>query len=294
MIVVNFSGGLGNQMFQYALYKKFKTLGNDVKADISFYTMVESHNGFEIDKVFGLNLIKADQGEILSLKDTSNFLRKYRRRLYPLFWKKTHKEQLSFDFDKKVLNFDEAYLNGYWQSEKYFLDIKEEIKKDFTFKDLDIPSQNVLESIKNCNAISIHIRRGDYVSDAATKDFLGNICNVDYYNRALEYIYTNKEITNPEFFIFSDDIQWAKDNLKIKNKAHFININQGNRSWQDMCLMSNCKHNIIANSSFSWWAAYLNSNDKKIIICPNRWVNNDRRFRRLNSPDIIPNTWKKI
>jgi len=287
MIIVAFMGGLGNQMFQYALFKKFQLLGKDVKGDISFYDKNNAHNGFEIERVFNLKIPRASQEEINRLKDTSNFLRKYRR-FFRIFWKSTDIEQINFDFCESILLLDNAYLNGYWQSEKYFKDISKQVRKDFTFRNTDLTDKKILKKIKNTNSISIHIRRGDYESDPNTKKLLGGICTIDYYNQAINLI--QSRINKPVFFIFSDDLNWAKENLRLSSKHFFIDINRGENSYKDMFLMSYCKHNIIANSSFSWWGAWLNKNQNKLVIAPAKWSNN----KRLDSKDIVPESWIRI
>jgi hypothetical protein len=287
MIIISFSGGLGNQMFQYTLFKKFQSLGREVKADSTFYDENQAHNGFEIEKIFGLKLPRATKEEINRLKDTSSFLRKYRR-FFRIFWKSTDVEQITFDFDGSIFSRENAYLNGYWQSEKFFKDIKSEIKRDFTFRNIDNKNKKMSKKILSTNSISLHIRRGDYENSASTKKLHGGICTLDYYNRAIKLM--ADRVNNPTFFIFSDDLDWAKENLKLPSKAFFVGINRGKNSYKDMFLMSHCKHNILANSSFSWWGAWLNANPKKIVICPSRWYNN----KRLDSKDIVPESWTRI
>ena len=287
MIIITFSGGLGNQMFQYALFKKFQSLGREVKADISFYDKYNSHNGFEMDKIFLLNVPRATKKNINELKDTSNFLRKYRR-FFRVFWKSTDIEQIGSDFNDSIFSVKNAYLNGYWQSEKFFKDIESDIRKDFTFRNIDFKNKTILKKILGNNSISVHIRRGDYETHAQTKKLLGGICTPDYYNHAIRLICS--KIKNPLFFIFSDDLTWTKKNLTLPDNAVFVDINLGENSYKDLFLMSNCKHNILANSSFSWWAAWLNTNPKKIIICPNKWSNS----RRLDSKDRIPTNWIRL
>lgn len=174
-------------------------------------------------------------------------------------------------------------MYGYYQSEKYFKEITNIIRKDFTFpKPVDIINQKLINQIDNTESVSIHIRRGDYLNIPNTQ----NICSISYYKKAINLILKN--ISNPQFYIFSNDINWCKQHLQI-DKAIFISNNTGKNSFIDMQLMSCCKHNIIANSTFSWWGAWLNNNPNKIIISPNKWMNDTN-----GTGDIIPNDWIKI
>jgi Glycosyl transferase family 11 len=175
-------------------------------------------------------------------------------------------------------------LDGYWQSEKYFIDCSKLIRKDFTFKnELDSYNLKLKSKIDKTNSVSIHIRRGDYVNNLNTNATHG-LCSIDYYIKAVNYI--TERIESPYFFVFSDDIEWAKKNIMLNFPCQFISHNIGSKSYLDMQLMSLCKHNVIANSSFSWWGAWLNSNDNKIVIAPRKWfaVNTD-------ICDLIPSNW---
>ena len=176
------------------------------------------------------------------------------------------------------------YLAGYWQSEKYFSFIEEKIKAEFTFKiEIDDINKKYLEEMNKVESISLHVRRGDYLSSPSL-----NVCTEKYYENAITYF--RERIENPIFFVFSNDIEWCRQNINGKD-IKYINVNKGERSYNDMRLMSACKHNIIANSSFSWWGAWLNSNAQKIIVAPNKWINNSKN---VSESDIIPEKWKKI
>ena len=140
--------------------------------------------------------------------------------------------------------------------------------------------------ISQTNSVSLHIRRGDYVSNQKTNQTHGT-CDLDYYQRCITEI--EKEVENPYFFVFSDEIEWVKENLKINHPAEYVDQNTGDKSYEDMRLMSQCKHNVIANSSFSWWGAWLNSYPDKIVFAPKRWFASDKH----NTKDLIPEGWKK-
>ena len=182
----------------------------------------------------------------------------------------------------------DIYIEGYWQTEKYFKNIEHTIKKDFTFKTKpDKNNQSLLNQIKNCNAVAIHVRRGDYVKNPVANRILG-VCNLDYYNKCINLII--RKINNPHFFIFSDDPKWTINNLNIDFPATYVSHNGSDKGYEDLRLMSNCKHQIIANSSFSWWGAWLNNNPNKVVMAPKKWFND----LSINTEDLIPESWVKI
>lgn len=289
MNVIRIVGGLGNQMFQFAFYYAMKQLVSDTKCDVSFYDDNISHNGFELSKIFSVDI------DIASERELRNFgFNKYEffkkniliRRTLKKYYSSKKVIQNRFEYDSSVFKMRNKYFEGYWQSEKYFLPYRNEIIKLFEFPMIaDTKNKRLYEIITCTNSISLHIRRGDYL-DPANRIIHGDICTLDYYKRAMEMI--EKAVENPFYFVFSDDIEWAKKNI-LKNNCEYIDYNNGDNSYIDMQLMSLCKHNIIANSSFSWWAAYLNMNCDKIIIAPSKWFNND-----LNTNDILPSQWLKV
>ncbi|MCX2450385.1 alpha-1,2-fucosyltransferase [Pedobacter sp. PLR] len=285
MKIIRFLGGLGNQMFQYAFYKAIEKRFPDVKADLTGFKDYPLHNGLELERIFDIQLTKVTP-LINDLYNTDNrnwILRKLRRLLN---LKNAYKrDDHPFTFDPGVFqNSEFLYYWGYWQNQGYFIDIAEEIKAAFTFKlPLNEENQQILQQIKEANSIAVHIRRGDYLKDP----LLGGCCGKDYYQQAIDVI--QKTTANPQFFIFSDDISWCKESLSLTG-ATFISWNKGQDSYIDMQLMSQCKHNIIANSSFSWWAAWLNQHPNKIVIGPNKWVN-DPLYAGNN---IIPPDWIQL
>jgi Glycosyl transferase family 11 len=180
----------------------------------------------------------------------------------------------------------DIYLDGYWQSEQYFAQYADKIREDFTFK-LQLSNQNavITKQISQENSVSLHVRRGDYVTNSKNA-FIG-VCSLDYYQTAVEQI--KMQVDKPVFFIFSDDINWVKDNLSLDDKAVLISHNLGSESYNDMRLMSLCSHNIIANSSFSWWGAWLNANPNKIVIAPKQWF-----ASKLDDSDLVPSAWLRF
>lgn len=283
MKIVKFLGGLGNQMFQYALYKALEKRNKVVKADVTEFSTYTTHD-YEIEEVFDIKLNKASRSEA---KLYQPFVRDWFTRKLRKFkgLKNAYTEETTpFCFDEDVLTArGPKFYWGYWQNQDYFIDIETQIRQDFQFsKTLDPVNKDLLTQMVNSNSISIHVRRGNYLDH----ELLGGICDLEYYKKAIDFI-TNK-VDQPVFFIFSNDIDWCKKNLDINFPKTFVSGNNGPKNYIDMQLMSHCKHNIIANSSFSWWGAWLNENPEKIVVSPKKWVNN-------NSPNsIIPSAWTKI
>lgn len=276
MNVLIFEGGLGNQMFQYAFYLGVKKkyggvwLFDDTKSK-------NHHNGFELDKIFGLCRPKWFYHYAI------RSLRKLGLR------KSVIKEQTDIYYNKiqpikKTLGY--VAYEGFWQSEKYFLDVEKEVKKAFLFdpSKYNYASKILSEKIaaREHNYISLHVRRGDYMYELQR-----HVCDIGYYNRAIDYM--REHIINPYFIIFSDDIQWCRSQFKDSNEILYVDWNQNTDSWQDMSLMSKCSHHIIANSSFSWWGAWLGENNDKIVICPKHW-NVDYPL----DTDRIPQKWVRL
>ncbi len=252
MVIINFCGGLGNQMFQYSLYKIMKKENIKVKADIHWFSENNLHNGFELEDVFNIKLDYATQLECYrTISDNYIYenIKKY------------------FSFQKNILDIKCGYLKGYWQNEKYFNKYRDEILSDFKFSINDKKNCTISQEMSKEESVSIHIRRGDYLS---IEDKFGGIATLEYYNKAIKII--KERLVKPKFYIFSDDLEWTRNNLKIENCV-YIDFNRGKDSYKDMYLMSKCKHNIIANSTFSWWGAWLNQNKEKIVIVPERMWN---------------------
>ena len=179
------------------------------------------------------------------------------------------------------------YMSGYWQSENYFESNRSILINDFSFRiPLNARNADALRLISSSNSVSIHIRRGDYLHNANAKATHG-LCSLEYYHKAIRLI--KATIGKPRFFIFSDDMLWVKAHLEPEEDCIFVDWNFGVDSYNDMRLMSLCKHNIIANSSFSWWGAWLNRNPDKVIIAPKRWF-----AGKINDSNIIPSSWIRI
>ncbi|HJJ31828.1 MAG TPA: alpha-1,2-fucosyltransferase [Methanocorpusculum sp.] len=311
MIIVKLMGGLGNQMFQYALGKALSLeRGEEVFYDMSFYRddrgmgkfyqnllhlyhhAVDDKSVGPLYRGFSLHHFNVNMREEPALPHVKQYLR--------VLSNKTHKRVPGLSELTDYAVFDELYLSqkheklpeyqdirskniylcGYWQSERYFSRITDEIRHDFQ---ITTPQSDANKSwseiIQNSNSVSLHVRRTDYLS-------LGWALDAEYYHRAVEYI--SKYVENPVFFIFSDDIEWVKNNLEIPYDVYYVNQNGQDEAYEDMRLMSQCKHNIIANSSFSWWGAWLNQNPDKIVAAPEKWTDG------TNLIEIVPERWVRL
>jgi len=251
MLIIRLTGGLGNQLFQYAHGRALAEKRNtSLLLDISWYKG-------RIDRSYMLSHFNIE-AEIAS---------KFRVIITEIFSSKN-------------------YIYGDYQSERYFENIKDIIRKDFTLKNkISDKNKKILEKIQSTNSISIHLRGGDYIRGKKS-DFHGT-CSTEYYNKAIEEMRSN--VNSPFFFIFTDDIDWAKSHI-IFPESSVIVSNKDNKPYEELLLMSKCKHNIIANSTFSWWGAWLNSNVNKIVIAPRKWFNNSS----INTEDIVPKSWIRI
>jgi len=292
LIIVEIIGGLGNQMFQYAAAQAVAiSRGVELKLDVSSFQNYKYHHGFELKRVFNVAGEIANPAEIRSILGWQN--NRYARYLtsksfFSILRSRRKVVEPSFSYWPKIeLVPDNSYLTGYWQSEKYFKRIASKIRNEFTFRQQILGGNlELFNLISEVNSVSLHIRRGDYVTNQNAASIHG-VCSIEYYLQAVEYIVNH--IENPYFFIFSDDIEWAQSSLSINYPHKFVNENYGVESYNDMRLMSLCKHNIIANSSFSWWGGWLNNNKEKIVIAPKKWF-----AIEINIDDLIPNDWIKM
>ncbi len=292
MKIVNIRGGLGNQMFQYAfaLSLKEKYKNELIKLDVSTFDVDPFKRVYELENVFGSVFPIATPYELRKLTWYSKFpfLRRLSRKLFGNKKTEYFEPQLFTYWGEQVFSIKgDVYFRGSWQNEKYFRDYTSKVREAYSFKkELDNKNSQLLEKIRNTQSVSIHVRRDDYLKIPTYQ----GICELPYYKSAVDYI--NKNINNPYFFIFSTDTQWCLENIKTlipEGQSTIVNWNVGADSYKDMQLMSQCKHNIIAHSSFSWWSAWLNTNPTKIVVCPTKWVNMDE----INETPQLEN-WIKI
>jgi len=294
-VLIKLFGGLGNQMFQYATAKVIaEKEKSQILIDTSFYNDQDA-NLKKFPRHFTLGIFDnsiriATEKEIYLFYILTN-LEKLKKKLgfnYPKVFVES-----TFAFDPQVLKLKApVYLKGYFQSHNYF-SAKEKLIRNiykFPLNGLDEKNEKIKRKIVSEYSVSVHIRRGDYVKDKKTKKFHGN-CSMAYYNKAIEFF--SSRISDFNLVFFSDDIQWVQQEFKaLPNKKIYVSGNTDEDSWKDMFLMSLCNHNIIANSSFSWWGAWLNENSDKKIIAPKNWFLDVEQEK--NSGDLLPKDWIRI
>lgn len=291
MITVLISGGLGNQMFQYAAGKALaKRLHTTLNLDL--YPLEKKTQSTGRHYELGIFNIDVEKKHTLKGKffyKARPFIQKHR----PFF------QKFGFFSDTMAILYQPDFetlkgnvcLSGYFQNERYFESVKEELYKDFTFEQpLNERNKAIADQIQSGQSVAVHIRRGDYITNkSAASNFV--TCGTDYYKKSIEEVI--EKIDNPVFYVFSEDFEWIKENITFGDySVHYIDWNKGVESYIDMQLMSLCKHNIIANSSFSWWAAWLNSNPKKLVLAPGKWFQDEEKNRLLD--DFYPKGWIKI
>lgn len=293
MVIVKLMGGLGNQMFQYAVGRRLAHAHNSVlKLDISGFAQQK----FATKRTYVLSHFNI-QSQIASMEEigalTLHPMEKEVKFFRPLFrrlsWRPpTYIRCFEVSFQPHILKLpDEVCLEGYWQSEKYFTDIAEILRRELTLKNPPTgENQKWVQRIQSCPSVSVHVRRGDFLADPKTHQTHG-VCTLDYYERAVHRV--TEVVKNPVFFVFSDDPAWAKEYLKIPFPASFIDHNQ-DRQEEDFRLMNLCRHHILANSSFSWWAAWLNPNPDKMVIAPQPWF----KDLKYDTRDLLPDEWIKV
>jgi len=284
--------GLGNVMFQYAFLCELRARSTEACCFFKYRTKLFDHNGYELDKLFtvqpykGLNVFQRIYIHTLEFMGNFNFPNFFFIRLFFKTVRKSGTDSfIYFDEVFKYANQNVAFW-GMWQSPKYFPHVRDEIMQAYQFniKLLSPYTCSVLKQIESCNSVCIHLRRGDYINDQYDGGF-SLCCPPEYYKKAMQYI--NQRVENPSYFVFSDDIAYAKVQIKA-DRIFFVEGNERMDSWQDMFLMSCCNHNIIANSTFSWWGAYLNKHQSKIVITPKKW------WFYLEKDDVVPEEWIRL
>lgn len=303
MKIIRGEGGLGSQMFQIVLYERLNKIDPEIYFDLSGYDVFNQHNGWEVENIFNLNLKKVKHNKILK-KGKLNFFKRKFIRIVRIFnknymrsenyfkeWTSKETKEKYLDYFKKNINVNikldkvfmcsgsqidyesisyikNAYYVGTYFSIDLFDGIEDKIKSMFKFPEfLNKKNIELVDNYKNRETVSLHIRRGDYLGNP----ILGGLGNINYYKEAMQLI--RKKVDNPVFIIFSNDVTWCKENFLIPEEHIYVNWNKGENSFRDMQLMSLLKNNIITNSSFSWWGAWLNKNPNKIVITPERWFN---------------------
>jgi hypothetical protein len=282
MLITKITGGLGNQLFQYALARRLARSANiEFKLDLSAYNNANS-------RAYALNNFNVIE-KIASTDEINRFRKIGFCRvidiLKPNHLRSIIKERRSY-FDQNILKIkDNTYLDGYWQCDKYFSDIREILLKEISLKNgFSENAQKMAESIRQVNSVSLHIRRGDYLNSKFSKFY--EPCKIEYYQQAIKAL--ESKIKDIHFFVFSDDIEWAKKNLTIPYPTIFVS-NPNIKDYEEMMLMSLCKHNIITNSTFSWWGAWLNQNPDEIVIAPEKWFK--IKTKKYDARSLYPAGW---
>lgn len=287
--IVRLGGGLGNQMFQYA----FGLAAGDVLWDNTSF-LTNHYRSFDL----GLYNISGDFASNEQIKKCKNEIRfknilprsiRKKFNLGKFIYLKTNRvcERQINRYEPELLNKDgDVYYDGVFQTEKYFKPLRERLLHDFTLtKPLDAANLDMLAKIRAADAVAVHIRRGDYLNPRSPFTYLDK----DYFLNAMDYI--GKRVDKPHFFIFSSDTDWVRTNIQTAYPQTIVEINDEKHGYFDLELMRNCRHNIIANSTFSWWGAWLNTNPDKIVVAPKQWFRPDAAEY---SGDIVPNDWIKL
>lgn len=288
MIIMQILGGLGNQMFQYACGKR---LAHDhhvpLKLDISSFASYPLRSFTLQHYQLHADIATPDDLSLFHSKGIDARIRRRFENQFRPYWRRSIIHEQGYGFNPPILNVHHGYLIGYWQSYKYFEPIASHIRDDFKLKNpLSAQAGRLAAEIQAVQAVSLHIRRGDYVSNPETQQVHG-VMTLDYYERAVRRIAA--VISEPHFFIFSDDPDWAIVHLHLAYPSTIVS-GSNTHDYEELCLLSLCKHHIIANSSFSWWGAWLSDSSQKIVIAPNRWT----LLPEGNTPDRIPSSWIRM
>ena len=290
MVIIKIAGGLGNQMFQYALGRALLARGRDVLLDCSGFdsqAQGDTKRKYELDK-FDIRIKQASPEDKAKFCNGKQYLYYYLGRLIKKDISRIVLEK-EHCYLPEIAECDNKYLVGYWQTEKYFKPFRKELLNDFSFQNLTLSHQNEKlrdDILSEKNTVGVHIRGGDY-NMAGNVSIYGKICDCEYYEKAFEYI--EKSVGNVKYYVFTNDSEWAKKMIPCKkDNIEIIDWNSEEDGWMDMYMMSICRHNIIANSSFSWWSAWLNQNAEKIVIAPKRWQNGS------DIADIVPDDWVRM
>lgn len=293
MIIVKLMGGLGNQMFQYATARSLADIHKtELVLDASGYQSVpegDTPREYELD-CFPLRASLATPEQLSRIKTPD-----YRPAIHDRLGRYFNNNGQIFTFGEPGKQYYEnftklrnnTYLVGWWQNEKYFINSRGKLLAEFTPQpELSAITQTYMNKIKSSSdTVSVHVRRGDYVTNQNASKHHG-LAPIEYYNASLELLTT--KLNNPTFYVFSDDITWCKDNLKASNITYIEGTTAG---YEDLYLMSQCQHNIIANSSFSWWGAWLNANENKTVIAPKIWFQDEKAN---DEAEVVPSAWVRL
>ena len=294
MVIVRIFFGLGNQMFQYAAARRLAhVLQTDLKLDISCFDHWKIHSyslhPFNIREVIATPEETARFNNLSIESWLGKKVFRLKQKLALRDWTILYENSIR-PVDSRVLNArGDVYLGGYWQGEKYFADIADILRKEFTVRiEPDAKSREVAGRIQSCESVGLHVRRGQLASPAHRDQTHGPCCSPQYYRECVKCMAARTR--DPHFFVFSDDPDWVVQNMRLDYPVEFVTHNDDERNYEDLRLMSLCRHQIIANSSFSWWAAWLNTNPVKVIFAPKQWLHRDQELTR----DLLPAEWTRV
>jgi hypothetical protein len=293
VIIVKIFGGLGNQMFQYAAGKSLAFKNNsELKLDINHYKIKTLPHGLPY-RTYDLSIFNIEENiatdkEIARFKNESaDFIKRNIRKAENIISPHKIIYEPYFDYYSELNRMKgNLYIDGYWQSEKYFKDIENIIRKEFIIQTtMTKEGVEMLDKIQNSNSVCLNIRRQEFASNPHLNLFTG----VEYIYKAVDYF--KIRINNPHYFIFSDELDWVRENVKLSQPNTIVEDSLYGDKFRDcLYLMSSCKHAIIPNSTFGWWAGWLNPNAEKIVVAPQRWFSDDKR----NTKDLIPEKWIRL
>lgn len=279
MLIVKLKGGLGNQLFQYGFGRLISNKRNEqLKLDISSLgSAKDTKRSFVLDK-FNIKAEIASKEEI----------QKYAPSAFARFTKQKILREFHIGWQPQLLTSQKKYFEGYWQSYLYLDPIKDKLLQEITLKNpFTDYYQQISSQIKNSLSVAIHIRRGDFTDNQKIKSIHQTI-TLEYFQKAFSLI--ESKLQNNTYFVFSDDIAWVKTNLKTNFPTTYVSPEKNSEATQELILMSQCQHQIIANSTFSWWAAYLNQNLNKIVIAPKKWNNKYQKHYQ----HLLPKDWLSL
>ncbi|MBU6231448.1 MAG: alpha-1,2-fucosyltransferase [Patescibacteria group bacterium] len=289
MKIIRIEGGLGNQMFQYAFARSLaRSSGDEVALDLAgLVTPNDTKREYRLKEVFSI------EARLASAEESAAF---QRGRAHPRVsaFKHAFESQVPIYISERQGTFDpsvfmvrgNAYFRGYWQSERYFASVQDEVRKAFSNFPLLSSAASDLQRMIDESSISLHVRRGDYVTHRGAAEVIG-AKSADYYKAALQK--AADALGHPRIFAFSDDIAWVKSSLDLPADTVYVS-ELGLKDWEEMRLMSLCRRHVISNSSFSWWGAWLDPRPDKMVIAPIPWF----RDRRLENKDMCPHSWIRI
>jgi len=250
------SGGIGNQLFQYAFYCSLKKEDLNARLNTVLYEFNKMHNGYMLERAFGIKGDTDNPGIFEKL--IVRFVNKFPHQ--PLVY-----TEIPFTYTPDVYKSKALFFKGCWMNSMFFRSIRDEMVQSLKFKDIDSYNLGLSDLMRTGESVSIHIRRGDYLNIP-----IANVCNDEYYRKAIEIL--SEKASNCVFYVFSDDPEWCYSFMKQFDVPYrIIEHNKGAECYKDMYLMTQCKHNIIANSTFSWWGAFLNRNKGKVVVAPSLW-----------------------